>query len=77
MQTTTVGLKTRRTLNRQRTMEYELHNGRGYQSHYGARLHFGLGGSSNVDRIEIAWVDGDLQVVEQLAADQILTIVQP
>ena len=30
-------------------------NGRGYQSHYGATLHFGLGNNTQVDRIEIQW----------------------
>ena len=34
----------------------EIHSGRGYQSHYGSRLHFGLGTRQKVDRVEIQWV---------------------
>jgi hypothetical protein len=34
-----------------------VHLGRGYQSHYGTRLHFGLGESSTA-MIEILWPSG-------------------
>ena len=30
----------------------EVHAGRGYQSHWGLRLHFGLGAHNRVDRVE-------------------------
>ena len=55
----------------------EVHNGRGYQSHYGARLHFGLKDSLSIDRIEIVWGDGSVQVLEHVDVNQILTIIQP
>jgi len=53
-------------------------NGRGYQSHYGAALHFGLGKSPHVDQIEIQW-PGHLQkqVLRQVNVNQRLKIVQP
>lgn len=54
----------------------ELHNGRGYQSQYGSRLHFGLGQAASIDRLEIVWPGGDVQVLERVAGDRILTIVQ-
>ena len=40
----------------------EVHSGRGYQSHYGTRLHFGLGACENVDRIEVRWNSGVVDV---------------
>jgi hypothetical protein len=33
----------------------EVRSGRGYQSHFGSRLHFGLGSRDRVDRISIHW----------------------
>ena len=30
----------------------------GYQSHFGTRLHFGLGARDRVDRIEVRWIGG-------------------
>ncbi|MHC4085301.1 MAG: CRTAC1 family protein, partial [Planctomycetota bacterium] len=35
------------------TLLDEVHSGRGYQSHYGMRLHFGLGNREKIDRIEV------------------------
>ena len=36
----------------------EVHSGRGYQSHFGTRLHFGLAAHDRVDRIEVRWLGG-------------------
>ena len=33
----------------------EVHSGRGYQSHWGTRLHFGLAKNKRVERIEVHW----------------------
>jgi hypothetical protein len=52
----------------------EVHSGRGYQSHYGSRLHFGLGRHDRIDRLEVRWLGGGVDVLEGLAADQVLTI---
>jgi predicted nucleotidyltransferase len=38
------------------------------------RVHFGLGSSATVDRLEITWPDGSKQVLEQVAADRILRV---
>jgi len=54
----------------------EVHSGRGYQSHFGTRLHFGLGKQNRVDRIEVRWIGGSLDVVENLAVDRIVTITE-
>lgn len=51
-----------------------VHSGRGYQSHFGSRLHFGLGGRTRVDRIEICWSGGGTEILRNVAVDQLLTI---
>jgi hypothetical protein len=56
------------------TLIDEVHAGRGYQSHYGTRLHFGLGKRDRVDRLEVRWLGGGTNVVENLSADQAVTI---
>jgi enediyne biosynthesis protein E4 len=40
----------------------EVHSGRGYQSHFGSRLQFGLGSRANVDRIEVRWPSGNNEI---------------
>jgi hypothetical protein len=54
----------------------EVHSGRGYQSHSGTRLHFGLGDHEKVDRIEVQWLGGGTDVLENVAIDRFLTIKQ-
>ncbi len=54
----------------------EVHSGRGYQSHYGMRLHFGLGKRHRVDRIEVRWPGGGTDVLENVPPDQLLTITE-
>jgi hypothetical protein len=52
----------------------EVHAGGGYQSHFGTRLHFGLGQRDRVDRIEVRWIGGGVDVLENVRADQSLEI---
>ncbi len=59
------------------TQTAEIHSGRGYQSHYGTRLHFGLGKADKIDRITLHWGNGKDQVIEQPAVRKLHTIVQP
>jgi len=54
----------------------EVHSGRGYQSHFGSRLHFGLGEREKVDRIEVRWIGGGTDVFENVAVDQLVTLVE-
>jgi len=54
----------------------EVHSGRGYQSHWGFRLCFGLGKRDRVDRIEVRWIGGSVDVVENVSVDQRLVIVE-
>ncbi len=52
----------------------EVHSGRGYQSHYGMCLHCGLGKHTLVDRIEVRWIGGGMDVFEKIAADQLVVL---
>jgi hypothetical protein len=54
----------------------EVHSGRGYQSHYGTRLHFGLGKRNRVDRIEVRWVGGAIDVYQNIAVDQLVVLTE-
>lgn len=54
----------------------EVHSGRGYQSHYGTLLHFGLGAARTIDRIEVRWLGGGTSVLQDVAVDQRLDLVQ-
>jgi hypothetical protein len=54
----------------------EVHSGRGYQSHYGMRLHFGLGNRDKVDRIEVRWIGGGVDNIENIRADQLVSITE-
>jgi hypothetical protein len=54
----------------------EVHSGRGYQSHFGTRLHFGVGKRDRIDRIEVRWPARGTDVLEDVAADRIVTIVE-
>jgi hypothetical protein len=54
----------------------EVHSGRGYQSHWGWRLQFGLGKRHHVDRIEVLWIGGGVDVVEDVAVGQTVTITE-
>jgi hypothetical protein len=54
----------------------EVHSGRGYQSHYGMYPHFGLGPQTRVDRIEVRWIGGGSDVLENVQVDRLLTITE-
>jgi hypothetical protein len=54
----------------------EVHSGRSYQSHYGMRLHFGLGARDRVDRVEVRWIGGGIDRLDDVDADQRVTIVE-
>jgi len=48
----------------------------GYNSSSDKRVYFGLGNATVVDRIDLAWPTGVKQVLRNVRADQILTVVQ-
>ena len=54
----------------------EVHSGRGYQSHSGMYPHFGLGQRTKVDRIEVRWIGGANDVLENAPIDRLLTFTE-
>ena len=54
----------------------EVHSGRGYQSHWGSRLQFGLGPRNRVDRVEVRWIGGGLDVLRDVAVDRRMVIIE-
>jgi hypothetical protein len=61
-----------------KTQVLGVHAGRSYQSHYGTRLHFGLGSSPTVDAIEIRWPSGVVQQVKpsDIGIDQTVRVLE-
>jgi hypothetical protein len=51
-------------------------SGAGYSSQNDMTLHFGLGDSTRVDKLEIKWPDGSLEVVTVPGIDRRLTIIE-
>ena len=54
----------------------EVHDGRGYQSHYGSRLHFGLGTRDRIDRIEVRWIGGRAEIFQETEVDRLVILVE-
>ncbi len=52
----------------------EVHSGCGYQSHHGLRLYFGLAHRRRVDRVEVRWIGGQVDVLTDIEPDQLVTI---
>lgn len=52
----------------------EVHSGRGYQSHFGSRLQFGLGSRAAVDRVEVRWPGGGNEVFRKIDVDQLVLL---
>ncbi len=45
-----------------------------YQSSSDPRLHIGLGPATKADRIQITWIDGTTEVMQNVAADRVLKV---
>ena len=54
----------------------EVHSGRSYQSHYGTRLHFGLGDHKTIDHAEVRWIGGAIEVFKGIQIDQRVILVE-
>ncbi len=54
----------------------EVHAGRGYQSHFGTRLYFGLNGTRQVDSVHVEWLGGGVNDWKRLGSDQRLTLIE-
>jgi enediyne biosynthesis protein E4 len=49
----------------------------GYLSQNDPRIHFGLAKNETIDKIEIKWPSGKIQVLDNIKANQILTVKEP
>jgi hypothetical protein len=49
----------------------------GYLSQSDPRVHFGIAKDDNIDKIAITWPSGKVQTLENIKANQILTITEP
>jgi len=49
----------------------------GYLSQNDPRMHFGLGNSEIIERIEIKWPSGKTQILENISVNQILNVIEP
>jgi enediyne biosynthesis protein E4 len=58
------------------TLVDEVRSGRGYQSDYGRRLHFGLANREKFDRVEVRWPSGRTNVVSGPAVNTVLTVTE-
>jgi enediyne biosynthesis protein E4 len=58
------------------TLVDEVHSGRGYQSDYGRRLHFGLGKREKIDRVEVHWPGGRTNAVAAPRLNALLTVTE-
>ena len=54
----------------------EVKAGSSYLAQHDLRVHFGLAAAARADRLDIRWPDGTREVVEGVAADQIVTITE-
>lgn len=52
-----------------------VHLGRSYQSHFGTRLHFGLGSQSSCE-VEIRWPSGKLQNLDFKEPNQVMRVIE-
>jgi hypothetical protein len=48
--------------------------GSGYLSQDDPRVHFGLGAATKIDRLTVSWPSGTKQVLENVAADRVVTV---
>jgi hypothetical protein len=52
----------------------EVRSGGGYASQNDLRVHFGLGQATKADRIEIRWPSGQVDTLENVAADHVVCV---
>lgn len=71
-----VGARVRLTAGK-KSWTAEVSTGSAYLSSNDPRLHFGLGGKSRLDLIEIAWPSGVTQELKKVRADRILQVAEP
>jgi hypothetical protein len=59
-----------------KTQFLEVQTVRGFQSSVSPRINIGLGESKSISLIKITWTDGTIQTLENISANQLLTITK-
>jgi len=54
----------------------DVFSGGSYSSSSDLRVHFGLGSASDVDKLEIRWPSGKVEMLNKPPIDRILTVVE-
>jgi hypothetical protein len=54
----------------------EVRGGASYLSQNDLRLHFGLGNAKQMESVEIRWPNGNVEALQNVAADAIYTVVE-
>jgi hypothetical protein len=54
----------------------EVRSGSGYLGQNDGRVHFGVGDAATIDRLSVSWPSGGTDVVDRVATNQLLTIVE-
>jgi hypothetical protein len=55
----------------------DVRSSSGYLSQSDPRAHFGLGSAKIVDRIEVRWPSGRVSTLDNVKANQVVTITEP
>jgi enediyne biosynthesis protein E4 len=58
------------------TQTEEIHSGGSYLSQNDLRVHFGLGSATKIERLEVRWPSGAIDVVRDLAADKFYGVLE-
>ena len=57
-----------------RTLVDQVTSGSSYLTQHDMRVHFGLGASTKVDRLEVTWPDGRVDAIENLPVNHVITV---
>lgn len=72
------GIGTRIVLNAGGQRQYaEVQSGGSYLSMNDRRVHFGLGQAAQIERIELHWPSGAVQILQDIAVNQVLQVREP
>jgi len=58
------------------TQTEEIHSGGSYLSQHDLRVHFGLGVAKKIDRLEVRWPSGTMDVANELASDEFYGVLE-
>jgi hypothetical protein len=59
------------------TQTAEVRSASGYLSQSDSRVHFGLGSHKQAGKVEIRWPNGEVQVLKNVPANQVLVLTEP